>query len=1021
MKHTRSVAFGSRSLPLAVIFFVSAAVSIARPDDDRKESFADSFDTAGEAMWQPFPSAAKVEGGVVTVTPPEGQQWLASASRFQYGELEMTVRFNRLSTDSTIFYYLGFQSLMPWARQVCWLQVQDAQMNVVVTKDGAGTINVPVVSGLKTGQWYRLKLQWTAAALIASVDGRVVFSSAEQRHRLSSAGRAVEIVPAAPMHVFLSVNTLDNKKGLASLSLDDVRFAGTRPMRADRPPVTNHTARLDRDLRAGSPDSAIAELRGGRIRLESAGLACQWDAAAGLAWRQLVNKPRGVPLLYESGNSPLFIVLGKDFYCDSRDCIIEDVRINGGDVRRSAELSLRHQQSGLTFRLGASLAAGEDLRLWLRVRNNGAEARRLQMVFPIVGRVRTDGTFRGLRYFYPWRSGIVGDVDAYLMNEYGNLAWMQVMCAFDPASGAAFSLFPRDSTGEVKGLVLKKQSPESGPTVRHCEVILQEEVPSAEPLDFDQGLGMACYALPRIVAPGGDIELPEASLSVYGGDWKPALRDYARWLHTWYRHVATPGWFRDCFGYVPCHPPFYYSYERNKYVCADKLRGNEHIFQWAFWDDYTHNPEAPACYLDPRVYRPGDFDVNRQRGGLPTFCEEIRRLREQGSRFTLYMDHRFCWSGTKTYDAHAKDWTAHYRPGAPGVYRTPDEACMCFLEPDAWAEHVAATCGRLVRDAGPDGIYLDELNIAFPCYNPAHRHYRDGVWPVSTPLLARHVTAARDAMRRENPEAILMTEHAGSDYMSQFVDGSWVQTYYRDGFPFAEKYFDAESLHYFRFVCPEFKLAEWGANSDGSRRCLFNGIGFIGHDYGGAADVLQTLRENGDAFATLQPEPHVATLVEGLLANRFPVDGKLVYTLYNKSGALVAGEAIEVESLPGGHWVECLSDVDVGAQPAGEGRQRLSLNLQTGSVACVSRLHRLLSVERIGATAVTVTVSRKAPAARLVAYLDTDTGLPADGREVKVSNAMVVVDVDQLFGRRGKLILKLLAGSYLVDEAIIAL
>jgi hypothetical protein len=28
--------------------------------------------------------------------------------------LEMTVRFNRLSADSTIFYYLGFQNLMRW-------------------------------------------------------------------------------------------------------------------------------------------------------------------------------------------------------------------------------------------------------------------------------------------------------------------------------------------------------------------------------------------------------------------------------------------------------------------------------------------------------------------------------------------------------------------------------------------------------------------------------------------------------------------------------------------------------------------------------------------------------------------------------------------------------------------------------------------------------------------------------------------------------------------------------------------
>ncbi|MBM3148167.1 MAG: hypothetical protein FJ000_09795, partial [Actinobacteria bacterium] len=283
----------------------------------------------------------------------------------------------------------------------------------------------------------------------------------------------------------------------------------------------------------------------------------------------------------------------------------------------------------------------------------------------------------------------------------------------------------------------------------------------------------------------------------------------------------------------------------------------------------------------------------------------------------------------------------------------------------------------------------------------------------------RNVSAARDAMRRENPEAILMTEHAGSDFMSQFVDGSWVQTYYRDGFPFAEKHYDAESLHYFRFVFPEFTLAEWGMNNDGPRRCLFNGIGFIGKDYGGVDETLQTLRENGDAFSTLQPEPHVATLVKGLLANLFPTAGKVVVTLYNKSGAPVAGEAIEVEARPGRHWVECLTDTEITAQPVGQGRERLSLSLEAGAVACLSQVERLMTVEPTAGGAA-VTLVRKIEGERLVAYLDKDTGLPGDGREVELKGGRVEVDANRLFGRKGKLILKLRRGPHLVDEAIVA-
>ena len=59
---------------------------------------------------------------------------------------------------------------------------------------------------------------------------------------------------------------------------------------------------------------------------------------------------------------------------------------------------------------------------------------------------------------------------------------------------------------------------------------------------------------------------------------------------------------------------------------------------------------------------------------------------------------------------------------------------------------------------------------------------------------------------------------------------------------------------------------------------------------GGVATIAPM--EGQQWLASLQPEPHVATLVQGLLADRFPADGKLVYTLYNKLGAPVTGEAI---------------------------------------------------------------------------------------------------------------------------------
>jgi len=994
---------------------VMSAFGNSSAQDSTKPLIDDSFKPEASAVWQTLPSGAKVDDGVLLLEP-EGQQWIVSSSKYQHGQLEMTVRFNRLSDDSHLFYYLGFQSVLPWARQVCWLQVQDSQMSLIATRDGTMTINVPVLSGVKADEWYRLKLQWTARGVIVRINGELVFDSSDKKHGLSSAGRAAELIPIAPMYVFLAANSLDVKKSRASLSIDHVKLSGGRPARASRPPVTKHTAPLNRDQKVGSVDQGLVELRDGRIRLENAHLSCEWNAATGLSWRQLSNKSRNFDYLYESDNSPLFIVMNEAFYCDSRDCVIEQVRVDDTADRRLVELSLRHSESNLTFQLGASLDAAEDPRLWLRLHNDATESRRVQTIFPIVGRVRTDGERSGLRYFYPWRSGIVGDADAYLMNEYGNLAWMQVMSVFDPKSGAALSLFPRDSSGEIKGLILKKQGTEARSVVRHCEVILQEEVPSQEPLDFDQGLGMANYALPRHIAPGESIEYPQVSLTIYNGDWKPALSEYSRWLHTWYRRLDTSAWFRDSYGFMPIHPPSFYSYEKQKYVAAENFRGRGQVFQWAGWDDYRHDPQVPNGFLDSRIYRPGDFEVNQERGGIPAFRDEVKRIQENGSRVTLYIDHRFCWSGTKTHREHAAEWAAEYQPGIPAIYSKRDETCMCFLERKAWADYVAKRCGDLVRETGLDGVYLDELNLTFPCYNAEHEHNRNGIGPVSTAELSRHVTAVRDAMRRENPEAILMTEHAGSDYLSQFVDGSWVQTYYRTGFPFAEEHYDAESLIYFRFVCPEFKLAEWGSNADGLRRCLFNGIGLIGHDYPGAEAVIQTLAENGDAFSTLQPEPHVATLVPGVLSNRFPGESKLVYTVYNKTSSAVSGALLEVDAKSGWRWVDCVSDQEVEVKAIDSGHERLCLSLEPAGVACLARLERLLGSNRNAKGDVVISVARAVPEMQLAVSLDGDTGRHDDLRKVTLTDNRAVINAKELFGREGVLIVKLSSGGRLVDQ-----
>jgi hypothetical protein len=91
---------------------------------------------------------------------------------------------------------------------------------------------------------------------------------------------------------------------------------------------------------------------------------------------------------------------------------------------------------------------------------------------------------------------------------------------------------------------------------------------------------------------------------------------------------------------------------------------------------------------------------------------------------------------------------ATLRPDAKSIW-------MC-LSDEAWQDHLAQTCGRLLRESGAQYIRLDELGELFEtCHNPAHHHASPyDLVPCKLELL-RKVRAAMDAV---DPDSMLFTE-----------------------------------------------------------------------------------------------------------------------------------------------------------------------------------------------------------------------------------------------------------------------
>jgi len=664
----------------------------------------------------------------------------------------------------------------------------------------------------------------------------------------------------------------------------------------------------------------------------------QFSTAPGLTWSQVTDRG-GTPLLAAEGARPVF-------------CLDEDgARLTSADfrvVRREKDegerevLVLEHADRGWRVRFSAGALENGAALLGLELENLRDEERRPQVVFPVLGPVTLGGDMADVSYFYPWRTGIVGQVDCRLSHEYGSLAWMQVVSVFSPATGRGLYLFPRDSGGLFKGIQFRKGSARRQGFVRHTESILPRFEPRF-PLDFREGAGAAYAYLPRPVPAKRRLAFPPAEVGFAPGGWKDALKAYGAWARTWFKKVPTPRWFDRSFTFNPAHPSDFWSPGEMRYIQGEKIDPRSDIVQWFKWEQYTQNPDPTAKLSQLADAQPGDFQYNTDRGGLEAFREEIRKIQSKGTRFTVYIDHRFCWKETETGREHGEQWAAMYAPGSFGYYSSPEDRWMMPLYGEGrWVDYLAGVCARLIRDTGMDGIYLDELNLAFPDFHPDRAAEYGPETPVPVPLLAKAVTKIRDAMQKENPEAVLYVEHAGSDYMAQFTDGSWMQTFHDTAFPFACKHYDADSLVYFRFVFPEFKLAQWGDSTDGPNRCFFNGIG---SPYHWAADLYAILHENADAFAGLAPEPLVPTARERLLANRFPAEDKVVYTLYNKTGQAVDGDLLSVARRDERHYVDLRAGRPAAFADQGEGRL-VRVRLDAGQVGAIADFPRLLEGER---------------------------------------------------------------------------
>lgn len=642
---------------------------------------------------------------------------------------------------------------------------------------------------------------------------------------------------------------------------------------------------------AANPPSTLPAPTGSSIRTQTVnGIAIQLEVGNGLRLKQISSN-------ISSNGGRLFVVN------------VNGVPISSDRVQvRQPEITTLNSGWQIPFNLPGTQGTGVLeilpgdmaglLQAKLSLKNSGTSST-WQVAFPYLEGTSLNGLSPSqLEFFFPFQEGWTGCGQYDLTSAYGHRAWLPVMAAWNP-SGPGIAIQGRDTNFGYCILRVRNANAGTNPTAYYPGT----DVASVFHIT-KSGATLARHSLPFTLGTNATWNAPSAVIQVFDGTkkFKDVLSNYGQWARTyWWLHNTVPSELRDRFIVLP-------KFENNGGNWwggyAENLQDtyNAHpIFEWAFWWDHD---ESISCGGKPHLQTQGNYWFESNWGGASAYAADIARCRAAGTSSLLYLQGKIVWKDSDVGLTEKTDWgwmdsPDHYNEDYTGsnvLGCIGDFWSMC-PQATGWQTYLADACQDALQGSGADGVRVDSEAEAVICYNPNHQH--------TDPLngVLAFLETVRNGVDMAGTGKSLMGEFCGSDAAAQYLDGSLAQGH-DASLALAGQMFGYGVLP-FRFVYPEVKLFEWGDMSTdasyhlASRRMLFNGVGTT-KGTGNATYLTElfhyseALRGVGDVLASIDCEPLYSTMASGVIANRFSLNGREVYTLWNRSGAQVSGQVISI-------------------------------------------------------------------------------------------------------------------------------
>lgn len=428
-------------------------------------------------------------------------------------------------------------------------------------------------------------------------------------------------------------------------------------------------------------------------------------------------------------------------------------RLRSATAAGGSKLALVYGDQGEHWELRLTVTLGEAGRSeWsFEVGNIGPGPGEVMVDFPYLYRLCLGGNRRKDLATVLEQAGHIAPAVDHPGGIYGNGGeWsMQWHCVWDPESGSALGMIVKD------------------PEVRNKR--LSDDSPSLRVGTFP----------PALLKPGERLALPPVELLIYRGDWRPTARAYRAWFAGAFHPLAPPEWVRRSDSFTGAWfgkrggaaMGGATEMESFRDLAESYRRRPVDNAEWAFHDRGCQFPvSAPGVEPPQYIHTTGDNVLREDLGGAPALREGIAAVHALGSHFTFYVEGYIVHESSElARDGRAARWSVMHKNGTiTGNYTEQGFYHMCPAC-EEWQDHLAAACGRLIRETGADGVRLDSLGFYFlPCYNPAHRHPHPFVYNEGVRQLLDKVSRA---VRAANPNALLTTE-APVDCYAAYAHGA---------------------------------------------------------------------------------------------------------------------------------------------------------------------------------------------------------------------------------------------------------